>query len=90
MARAVAKMGQLGVLSGTAIDSVFARRLQDGDVDGDIRAALKTFPDQACALEILKRYFVEGGRGDTASYFNVPKLSLSPTPLATNLLTISS
>ena len=90
MARAVANMGQLGVLSGTAIDSVFARRLQDGDIDGSIRSALKTFPDQGCAKEILERYFIEEGRPENASYLDVPKLSLNPTPLATKLLILSS
>lgn len=31
LARAVAMAGQLGVVSGTALDSVIARRLQDGE-----------------------------------------------------------
>ena len=31
LARAVAAAGQLGVVSGTALDAVLARRLQDGD-----------------------------------------------------------
>jgi len=90
MARAVANKGQLGVLSGTAIDSVFARRLQDGDINGNIRSALKTFPDQECATEIMERYFIEGGRAENTSYLDVPKLSLNPTPLATKLLILSS
>ena len=90
MARSVANMGQLGVVSGTAIDSVFARRLQDGDEDGDIRWALTKFPDQECVAEILARYFVEGGREESASYLDVPKLSLTPTPFATKMLIASS
>ena len=90
MARSVANLGHLGVLSGTAIDSVFARRLQDGDIDGSIRSALKTFPDQECAAEIIERYFLEGDRAENASYLDVPKLSLNPTPLATKLLIVSS
>jgi nitronate monooxygenase len=31
LAQAVSRFGQLGVVSGTALDQVFARRLQDGD-----------------------------------------------------------
>ena len=31
LARAVSQLGQLGVVSGTAIDTVMIRRLQDGD-----------------------------------------------------------
>lgn len=86
MAREVANMGQLGVVSGTAIDSVFARRLQDGDLDGDIRWALAKFPDQECVAEILNRYYVVGGRDRDSSYLDLPKLSLSPTPFATKML----
>ena len=34
LARAVSQAGQLGVVSGTALDVVVARRLQDGDPGG--------------------------------------------------------
>ncbi len=34
LAKEVSRAGHLGVISGTAIDSVVARRLQDGDIDG--------------------------------------------------------
>ena len=40
LARAVSVTGQLGVVSGTALDVICARRLQDGDRDGNIRRAL--------------------------------------------------
>ena len=36
LARAVSKAGQLGVVSGTALDTVIARRLQDGDAGGPV------------------------------------------------------
>ena len=90
MAKAVANLGQLGVVSGTAIDSVIARRLQEGDEDGEIRWALSKFPDQKCVAEVLNRFFVEGGKGENASYLDVPKLSLSPIPFATKMLVIAS
>jgi len=90
MARAVANMGQLGVVSGTAIDSTFARRLQDGDPEGQIRTALAKFPDQECAEEILKRYFIEGGKKENVSYIDVPKLTISPTPFASKMLVVAS
>ena len=86
MARAVAHMGHLGVVSGTAIDSVFARRLQDGDLDGEIRWALEKFPDQETVAEILDRFYIPGGRKEDSSYLDVPKLSLSPTPFASKVL----
>ena len=90
MARVVANMGQLGVVSGTAIDSVFARRLQDGDLDGELRWALAKFPDQECVAEILTRYYLPGGRQENTSYLDVPKLSLSPTPFAVKMLIVAS
>ena len=37
LAHAVARTGQLGVVSGTALDAVVARRLQDGDPGGHVR-----------------------------------------------------
>ena len=62
LAKEVSSSGQLGVISGTAIDSVVARRLQDGDPSGEIRRALSHFPDQKVVTEILNRLFIEGGR----------------------------
>jgi NAD(P)H-dependent flavin oxidoreductase YrpB (nitropropane dioxygenase family) len=86
MANAVANCGQLGVVSGTAVDSAFARRLQDGDKDGEIRWALSKFPDQDVVIEILDRFFIEGGKKSDASYLDVPKLSITPTPFASKML----
>ena len=53
MARAVALAGELGVVSGTALDAVLARRLQDGDPGGHGVRALAHFPDQRLAGRIL-------------------------------------
>ena len=44
LARAVSLAGQLGVVSGTAMDVVLARRLQLGDPGGHMRRALAEFP----------------------------------------------
>ena len=62
LARAVSRLGQLGVVSGTALDVVLARRLQLGDPDGDLRRAIQHFPEPAVAERILETYFVEGGK----------------------------
>ena len=62
LARAVSRQGQLGVVSGTALDAVLARGLQDGDPGGHLRRALGAFPDQDMAQRALDRYFIEGGR----------------------------
>ena len=44
LARAVAQAGQLGVVSGTALASVFARQLQLGDPGGHLTRAAARFP----------------------------------------------
>ena len=61
LANAVSRTGQLGVVSGTAIDGVLVRRLQRGDPDGHVRRALAAFPLPEVADRILDKYFVEGG-----------------------------
>ncbi|RJT88414.1 nitronate monooxygenase [Cryobacterium melibiosiphilum] len=78
LARAVAQTGQLGVVSGTALDAVIARRLQDGDEGGDIRRALEHFPVPALADRILQKYFREGGRAPGIPYLPIAKLSQHP------------
>jgi NAD(P)H-dependent flavin oxidoreductase YrpB (nitropropane dioxygenase family) len=76
LARLVSQTGQLGVVSGTALDVVIARRLQDGDVGGNTRRALAAFPVPAMAKRVLSRYFREGGRIPDQPYIPVPKLSM--------------
>ena len=68
LAKAVSKMGQMGVVSGTALDHVLARRLQDGDAEGHIRRALSHFPWQKMARRILDSYFIPGGRKPNTPY----------------------
>ncbi len=48
LARAVSSAGQLGVVSGTAIDNVFVRRLQDDGIDDELQMALDRVPRAAC------------------------------------------
>jgi len=62
LARAVSLRGQLGVVSGTAIDSLFTRRLQDGDPGGHLRRAMAHFPIPGVAAIALRRNFLERGR----------------------------
>ena len=62
LARAVSQLGQLGVVSGTAVDTVLVRRLQDGDPDGHVRRAMAHFPIPDVAERILHRYFLPNGR----------------------------
>ncbi len=62
LARAVAMTGQLGVVSGTGVDIVLARRLQLGDPGGHLRRAMAEFPIPDMAARVLDRYFVDGGK----------------------------
>ncbi|HEX2190110.1 MAG TPA: nitronate monooxygenase [Longimicrobiaceae bacterium] len=72
LAKAVSMRGQLGVVSGTAMDTLFVRRLQDGDLGGHLRRALEHFPLQDAAQEILDRYFRAEGRAEGEPYKAVP------------------
>ena len=72
LAKAVSMRGQMGVVSGTALDSLFVRRLQDGDVGGDLRRAMEHFPIPGVSAEILKRYFIAEGMRAGAPYRAVP------------------
>ncbi len=74
LARAVSRRGQLGVVSGTGIAVVLARRLQEGDTGGHIRRALSHFPIPDMAQRVLDRYFISGGRAPDEPY------KLSPLP----------
>ncbi len=53
LARAVSRLGQLGVVSGTALAMVLARRLQLGDPGGELRHALAQFPFPAITARVL-------------------------------------
>jgi NAD(P)H-dependent flavin oxidoreductase YrpB (nitropropane dioxygenase family) len=61
LANAVSRLGQLGVVSGTAIDAVLVRRLQLGDPGGHMRRAMARFPIAGVAEAALARYFLPGG-----------------------------
>lgn len=72
LARAVSSRGHLGVVSGTALDTILVRRLQDGDADGSVRRAMQAFPVDGVADAVLQRYFIAGGRPAGARYAMVP------------------
>jgi NAD(P)H-dependent flavin oxidoreductase YrpB (nitropropane dioxygenase family) len=90
LARAVAATGQLGVVSGTALDAVLARRLQDGDPDGHARAALDAFPVRDVAQRVRDRYFIAGGREPGTPYAPVPRLKLRQDRHAQELMVVAT
>src|SRR5690606_23943914 len=72
LARAVSMRGHLGVVSGTCIDSVLVRRLQDGIDSFDIRAAMDLFPLPDVSMRTLRAYFLAEGRPDDTPYKLLP------------------
>jgi len=90
LANAVAKVGQLGVVSGTAIDLILARRLQVGDPGGHMRRALANFPIPEMAQRILDRYFVSGGKHTDQPFNAKPMLVLQPSERLEELLVVSN
>jgi NAD(P)H-dependent flavin oxidoreductase YrpB (nitropropane dioxygenase family) len=90
LAKEVSIAGELGVISGTAIDSVVARRLQDGDLTGDIRRAMAAYPHQDTIKEITDRFYIEGGRAEGKPYLDVPKLSIKGNLFSNKLLAVAS
>lgn len=79
LARAVSQAGGMGVVSGTGLNNVFVRRLQDGDEGGHLRRALEAFPIPSLSQKILDTYFIPGGRNGAPYKLAAPftqKLSL--------------
>jgi nitronate monooxygenase len=74
LARAVSSMGQLGVVSGTAIDNVFVRRLQDHGIDDELQQALDSFPAQHVVEDIVAKFGSVRRTGSTP-YRSLPALT---------------
>lgn len=90
LARAVSAEGQLGVVSGTALDAILARRLQVGDPGGHMRRALAAFPIPEVANRIIERYFVEGGKPADGRFATKPMVSHKRSRKAEELLVASN
>ena len=75
LANAVAREGQLGVVAGTALDLILARRLQLGDPEGHLRRAIAAFPVAEIGNRVLEQYFISGGKA--------PDVPFKPVPLFT-------
>lgn len=80
LAKAVASRGELGVVSGTILEVVMARRLQLGDPGGHVRRALGHFPFPAVADRIIDEYFIPGGKQDKKPFKNVRTFTVDPDP----------
>jgi len=72
LARAVSLRGELGVVSGTALDTVMVRQLQDGDAGGHMRRAIAAFPMPGVGADVLRLYFRPEGRLPGMPYKMLP------------------
>lgn len=90
LANAVSSCGQLGVVSGTALDAVMVRRLQLGDVGGHVRRALASFPLPEAAERILEKYFVAGGKDGDKPYRGKPMATVNRVKSALELVTAAN
>jgi nitronate monooxygenase len=78
LARAVSRLGQLGVVSGTALAVVLSRRLQLGDPGGELRHALAHFPFPRMAARVLANHFISGGKSSNVPFKLTPMPTLRP------------
>jgi nitronate monooxygenase len=90
LARAVSDLGQLGVVSGTALDQLLARRLQDGDPGGHMRRALDRFPVPEIAARVWDRYYIQGGRDPSRPYHPVPMQTPDGPPELQALMVVAN
>ncbi|MDP6642140.1 MAG: nitronate monooxygenase [Candidatus Nanoarchaeia archaeon] len=72
LARKVSSRGGLGVVSGTALDTIMVRRLQDHKLDVELIFALENFPDKKLTQKIIDKYFKKGRKSKTAKYHPAP------------------
>jgi len=80
LARAVSRLGHLGVVSGTALAVVLARRLQMGDPEGDLRRAIDRFPYPQIAAKAVAQHFIPGGKASGAPFRLTPFPTLQSAP----------
>lgn len=89
LARAVASRGHLGVVSGTGIDTVLARRLQCGDPEGEFRSAFDAFPVSEMAQRIWERCFIPDGKAADAPFRAKPVPNLVTGTAGTELAVLA-
>ena len=89
LARAVASAGQLGVVSGTSIDNVFVRRLQDDGIDDTLKEVLERFPLTSVVEYVVAR-FANKRRQPNEPYRTLTMLTHREVQLSQDLLVLAS
>ncbi len=90
LAQAVSRTGQLGVVSGVALDVVHARRLNDGDPGGHLRRVYESFVRPDVVERVLRRYYRAGGRKPGTRYLTVPAHRLDPPSSLVDLTVLAN
>ncbi|MEO8266155.1 MAG: nitronate monooxygenase [Ilumatobacteraceae bacterium] len=90
LAQAVSRTGQLGVVSGVALDVVHARRLNDGDPGGHLRRAYEGFVRPDIVERVLRRYYRASGRPAGTRYLTVPSYRLDPPASLVDLTVLAN
>ena len=90
LARAVSLAGQLGVVSGTALAVVLARRLQLGDPGGELRRALAHFPLPQMAERVRAEHYIAGGKSPGTPFKLTPMPTFQPRPTLVELTVVAN
>jgi nitronate monooxygenase len=85
LANAVSRLGELGVISGTLLAVILARRLAEGDPEGHMRRALAAFPIAGVAERVIDAHYIAGGKAADAPFKTVPMPTLQPATALTEL-----
>lgn len=89
LARSVSLLGEFGVVSGTAIDSVVVRELQSGDPHGRLRT-LEKYPDQEIVRYLEKNFYVKGGIPEGKPFRLLPIHRFNPTIRSQRILSAAT
>lgn len=90
LAKAVSRLGQLGVVSGTGLNRVLASRLMDGDLAGHGRRALSHFPISEPGQNILNRYYVPDGKAPETPYKTPAAYTIHPPQMLDQITVIAN
>lgn len=90
LAKTVSRQGELGVVSGTALGIILARRLQLGDADGSIRRAMGFFPYPEMSRRVLAKYFIPGGKAADTPFKLTPAPSLQMDSFCMELMVMGN
>ncbi len=90
LARSVSQLGHLGVISGTLLAVVFARRLQAGDPGGHMADAMAHFPVPAIADRVRAAFYVPGGKADDTPFKAVAMPGVQPSRALAELTVLAN